>query len=163
MPDHDELDALIARLEAEEAELVLDRFTDDDAWTLGTWLRSTAVERGLPVTIDVQRGEHRLFHAALPGTSADNDAWIERKTRLVRRLGHPSYLVGRRLARSGTSLADLGMDPYLFVAAGGCVPVVVRGVGMVATVTVSGLPQAQDHALVVEALQELRDAAAAAH
>jgi uncharacterized protein (UPF0303 family) len=38
------------------------------------------------------------------------------------------------------------------VAHGGAFPVIVHRVGMVGTVAVSGLPQADDHALVVEGL-----------
>jgi uncharacterized protein (UPF0303 family) len=35
----------------------------------------------------------------------------------------------------------------------GAFPVLVRGVGMLGTVTVSGLPQADDHRLVVDVLR----------
>jgi len=156
-PDDDPtLAALIAELEAHEAELVLPRFTNDDAWALGSWLWTTAAQRGLAVTIDVQRGDQRLFHAARPGTAADNDAWIERKVQVVRRFGSSSYLVGRRLQRSGDTIEGVGLDPARYAAHGGCFPVLVAGVGMVGTVTVSGLAQADDHALVVEALRALR-------
>ncbi|QGQ17989.1 heme-degrading domain-containing protein [Cellulomonas sp. JZ18] len=155
--DETDLAALVARLEQDETARVLPRFTNDDAWWLGTWVRDTARERGLSVVVDVRRGEHQLFHAALDGTSADNDAWVERKVRTVRRLGQSSYLVGRRLALKGQTLLDIGLDPLLFVAAGGCVPVVVDGVGPVGTLAVSGLPQADDHALAVEALAALRE------
>ena len=74
----------------------------------------------------------------------------------MRRTETASYLVGRRLAVKGDRLEDRGLDPLLYAAAGGCVPIVVEGVGMVGTVTVSGLAQEDDHALVVEALRALR-------
>jgi uncharacterized protein (UPF0303 family) len=44
------------------------------------------------------------------------------------------------------------LDPDLYAAHGGVFPVIVRGVGPVGTVGVSGLPQAEDHAFVVEQL-----------
>ena len=37
----------------------------------------------------------------LPGSTADNDAWFERKGRVVQRYGASSFLVGRRLAAKG--------------------------------------------------------------
>jgi uncharacterized protein (UPF0303 family) len=45
------------------------------------------------------------------------------------------------------------VDGTLFAAHGGAFPVMVRHVGLVGTVTVSGLPQAEDHRLVVAVLR----------
>ena len=157
MADRPDLATVIEELEAQERAQVLTRFTNEDAFALGSWLWAVATERSLPITIDVQRGEQRLFHAAKEGTFADNDCWIDRKAKLVRRVGSASYLVGRRLERNGDDLADLGLDRLHFAAAGGCVPVVVDGVGLVGTLTVSGLDEADDHALAVEALSALME------
>ncbi len=144
----------MAELVAQEQRLVFTRFDNDDAWRLGCLLVELARERGAAVTVDVRRGEQQLFHCALPGTSADNDAWIERKIRVVRRYGSSSYLVGQRFRDQGTSFEERSrLDPDLFAAHGGAFPVLVAGVGLVGTVAVSGLPQLEDHLLVVEALQ----------
>jgi uncharacterized protein (UPF0303 family) len=144
---------LILRLEAEQRELELTRFDHDDAWRLGRLLVDMARERGAPVTVDIRRGGHQLFHFALPGTSADNDAWVERKSAVVARFGDSSYLVGARGRLAGRSLAERGLDPLRYADHGGSFPIVIAGVGAVGAVTVSGLPQADDHALVVEALR----------
>jgi uncharacterized protein (UPF0303 family) len=106
------------------------------------------------VTISVRRGDQRLFHAALPGTSADNDAWIDRKTRVVDRYGHSSYFVGTRFRAAGSTFEESSrLDPDLYAAHGGVFPVIVEGVGPVGTVGISGLPQVDDHAFVVEQLE----------
>ncbi|MGI5244549.1 heme-degrading domain-containing protein [Dactylosporangium sp. CA-139066] len=148
------MDDLIAELEAQEARLVFDRFDNDDAWALGCRLVDVARERDLAITIDVRRGGQQLFHAARPGTAPDNDRWIERKIRVVERLHASSYLVGRRLAAKGRTFdADYGVDPADYATHGGAFPIRVRNVGVVGVVTVSGLPQADDHALVVEVLE----------
>ncbi|MEV0726262.1 heme-degrading domain-containing protein [Micromonospora purpureochromogenes] len=146
---------LIARLEAEQRKLILTRFDHDDAWRLGLLLVGLARARGAAVTIDIRHGRQQLFHYALPGTSADNDAWIRRKSRIVTRFGASSYLVGLRHRLAGRTSADeTGLNPRRYAAYGGSFPLTIAGVGVVGTVTVSGLPQADDHRLVVEALQD---------
>ena len=117
---NDEQRALIASLEEQERRLVFTRFDNTDAWRLGSAMAAAATERNLPVTIDIRRGGQQLFHAALPGTTAENDSWIERKVNVVNRFAAASYLVGRRLAARGTALDEaLGVDPRLFAAHGG--------------------------------------------
>jgi uncharacterized protein (UPF0303 family) len=149
----DDLAGLIGRLERDEQRLVFTRFDNADAWQLGCLLVDLATGRDLPIAVDIRRGAQQLFHAALPGSTADNDAWIARKVRVVERYGASSYLVGRRLAAKGQKLdAAMGVDEALYAAHGGAFPVRVRDVGVVGVVTVSGLPQAEDHALVVEAV-----------
>lgn len=155
MSDDAEVAALIEQLEEQQDRLQFDRFTNDDAWELGSLLVRLGRDRGLVLTVDIRRHGHQLFHAALAGTTPDNDSWVERKIAVVNRFGGSSYLVGRRLAQNGKTLDEAsGLDPIRYAAHGGCFPIIVRNVGVVGTVTVSGLPQAQDHALVVEALQE---------
>lgn len=147
------MNELIAELEAQEQRLQFTRFDNDDAWTLGCLLVEVAKARGLSVTIDIRRHGHQLFHASLPGTMPDNDRWVERKVRVVERFNASSFLVGRRLAAQGRALdQERGVDPADYAPHGGSFPVRVRHVGVVGTVTVSGLPQADDHALVVECL-----------
>lgn len=145
MTEADDRRALLAQLSAQEEHLVFGRFDNDDAWRLGSAMVTEATDRGLPVAIDIRRHGHQLFHAALPGTTPDNDAWIERKINVVNRFNTASYLVGRRLAMEGSALE--GPD---WAAHGGAFPIRVRDVGVVGTVTVSGLPQAEDHAFVTE-------------
>ncbi|MGM7668264.1 heme-binding protein [Microbacterium sp. A93] len=45
-------------------------------------------------------------------------------------------------------------DGALYAAHGGSFPATVSGTGVVGSITVSGLAQADDHALVVEALEQ---------
>ena len=147
---------LISALEDDERRLVLRRFDNATAWRLGTTLAGWAVERGLDVAVIVERHGHEVFHAVLGGATPDNDAWARRKMNVVRRFEASSYLVGRRLDAKGRVLdADWGVDPADFAAHGGAFPVRIAGVGVIGVVAVSGLPQADDHALVVEALATL--------
>jgi uncharacterized protein (UPF0303 family) len=144
---------LLAELAAQEERLQFTHFDNDTAWALGVQLVEAAKERQLGVTVSVRRGTQRLFHAALPGTSADNDAWIDRKSRVVDRYGHSSFLIGTQFKAGGSTFEESSrLDPDLYAAHGGVFPVIVKNVGPVGTVGVSGLPQADDHAFVVEQL-----------
>lgn len=153
----DDLDALIATVQEQERRLVLTRFTHDDAWALGSLVVGLARERGLPVTVDVTRGAQQLFHAALEGTAAHNDVWIARKVATVRELGTSSFLAGLQARARGGAFEDAPwIDATRMAGHGGAFPITVTGVGVVGTLTVSGLPQADDHALAVEALELFR-------
>ena len=149
------LEEELRRVEAEERELVLESLDNDDALDLGLALVELARTRKLPIAIDVERCGQRLFHAAMPGAAPDNFHWIERKKRLVNRTYHSSYATSLRLRVKQRTLAEeMHLDEKEFAPHGGCLPLVVRRVGFVGTLTVSGLPQRDDHLLAVEALRE---------
>jgi uncharacterized protein (UPF0303 family) len=144
----------VADLAAEEEELQFTSFTNDDAWELGTALVEYARREGAPVAIDISRNHHQLFRAALPGATPDNDTWITRKQRVVHRFGHSTLHTRQAFVERGTTFEDaLGLDPQQYAAHGGGFPVLVRSVGPVGVVVVSGLPQLEDHRMVVSALR----------
>ena len=146
----------VAELAAEEQELRWQHFDEDDAWRLGSALVTVARERRLPVAVDVARGDQQLFHAALAGSSPDNDAWLARKARTVRRFHTSSLHVGQLCRDAGRPLEEVfAVSPLEYAAHGGAFPVTVAGVGVVGSVAVSGLPQLEDHALVVEVLRSV--------
>lgn len=145
---------LAERLQGEDLELRFDDFTLDDAWSLGCRLRQAAAEAGLPVVIGIMLGQQRVFHSALPGSSADNDDWLARKTRVALRYGQSSLAVGQSFRDSGKDFdTDARLDVTRFAAHGGVVPIRLRGGTVIGAVGVSGLPQLEDHAFVVQHLR----------
>jgi uncharacterized protein (UPF0303 family) len=151
-------DTLLRTLAEQEERLTFRRFTTDTALDLGAHVLAGARQRSLPVTIAVLKGRQRVFHAALPGTSLDNDEWLDRKARVVERYGKSSWRVGEQFRVDGSTFDEKSrLDTALYAAHGGVFPVIVRGVGMVGSVGVSGLPQADDHALVVELVEDFLD------
>ncbi|MGZ6390990.1 MAG: heme-degrading domain-containing protein [Ktedonobacterales bacterium] len=146
---------LLQTLLQEEAEIQFTEFTNDTAWRIGSRLVEVARQESLGVAIDIRRHGHQLFHAALPGTSPDNDAWIKRKNRVVNRFGHSSFYMGNLYKSQGATIEEKALlDPTRYAPHGGAFPIIIKGVGVVGTVTVSGLPQAEDHKLVVRILRE---------
>ena len=149
------MDEILTQLLQEEQELQFTKFNEDTAWKLGTQLVETARGRDLPVTVDITRGSHQLFHASLRGTSPDNDEWVKRKVRLVYRFGHSSFYVGQMLKSKGKTIEQSYLlSESEYAPHGGCFPIIVKDTGMVGTITVSGLPQEEDHKLVIEALRQ---------
>jgi uncharacterized protein (UPF0303 family) len=147
-------DDLLAELLDQERRLTFPRFDNDTAIDLGLAVVSEARAKSLPVTVDVTRAGQQIFHMALPGTVADNDHWVARKVALVMRFGHSSFYMGRKAAAKGIPFHETYLvDPTEFAPHGGCFPIIVEGTGLVGTVTVSGLPQEDDHKLVVAVLE----------
>ena len=142
-------------VQREEDELQFRSFSNALALRVGLRLVDVATAAGQAVTIDIMRGEQQLFHHALEGTSSDNDDWIRRKNRVVRRFGHSSFYMGLYYKSRDTTIeAKSLLDPREYAPHGGAFPLTIRGVGVVGTVSVSGLPQEEDHRLVVGVLRE---------
>ena len=140
---------------AESAHLVFPQFNEDQAWDLGCRLVSMSKRADFGVVINIRTANRTLFHASLPGSAPLNDNWARRKSNTALQFQESSLLVGTRNLANGQTLADQGLDEADYADHGGAVPICVVGVGVVAVVTVSGLPQCEDHALVVRAIIEM--------
>lgn len=143
----------IAAIARQEADLQFDRFDEDTAFHLGCLAREEGARRMAPIAIDIRTPSRVLFAATLPGSTPDNADWIRRKAALVLRVHRSSYGFGRELEIRGRALGDeIGLPPRDYAAHGGGFPIRVKGAGVVACLTISGLPQREDHRLAVWAL-----------
>ena len=150
-----EYEELLKVLRQQEEEVQFGSFTHDTALAVGMALLEEARGRGKSVAIDISRNGQQLFHYAMPGTVADNGEWIKRKNRVVNRFGHSSFYVGTYLRSQGQTMEEkylLSSNEY--AAHGGAFPLIIKDVGVVGTITVSGLPQQEDHELVVTTLKQ---------
>lgn len=149
------LQVLLEELKKEEEQIQFDQFNNRTAYEVGTFLTEEAYRRDLPIVIDICKGEQQLFHHALPGTSRDNDEWIRRKNRVVNRFLHSSYYMGTYYKLHNTDIRGKSfLDPEEYAPHGGAFPIIVRNAGVVGTITVSGLPQKEDHEYVVGMLKQ---------
>jgi uncharacterized protein (UPF0303 family) len=142
-------------LTAEAQRLVFPRFTEDTALALGLTLVEMARTAAMPIVIDIRSADRCFFHAALPGSAPLNDLWAARKSATALKFQEASLLVGTRNREKDESLAKHGLSSDTHADHGGAVPIRVQGVGMVACVTVSGLPQVEDHKLAVRGIEAL--------
>ncbi len=149
------MEEILKQLIKEEEELQFIKFNEDTAWQIGSNLVTQAITDRLPITIDITRGDHQVFHASRPGTSADNDEWVKRKVRLVYRFGHSSFYIGQLLKSKGKRLEEAYLiSESLYAPNGGCFPILLKGTGVIGTITVSGLAQEEDHEVVIRAIRE---------
>ncbi|WP_391090155.1 heme-degrading domain-containing protein [Vibrio sp. NH-UV-68] len=139
----------------QEAELQFEVFNNQTAWELGSLIKSRAEAKQVNVAIEIVRNGHRLFSFAMPDTSRDNQRWIERKRNVVDRYEHSSWYMGQYYKAKGKTIDQASLvDAKEFAPYGGSFPLIIRGVGVVGSISVSGLPQYEDHKLVVDTITE---------
>lgn len=149
------LEQELQQVENQEATLIFPAFDASIAWDLGVAIREKAFSRRSAVTIDIRRGEDILFFYAMPGTAPANADWARRKRNVVELLRRSSYAVGLDCLIKGESIEEqMGLPKRDFACHGGCFPIRVARAGHIGTITVSGLPQREDHYLIVEVITE---------
>lgn len=143
----------IAKIIEQENALVFASFDEAEAFALGSLLRDRALRDGLAINIDIRLWDRPLFYAALPGSRASNADWARRKINAVRHFLKPTY---RLFLENGDEIpaAKHGLAITDFVFAGGAFPIRVANGGVVGAVAISGLPQRDDHNVVVAVLAE---------
>jgi uncharacterized protein (UPF0303 family) len=143
----------IACLRRQETALQFKGLDEASAWALGSRMRDDALARKLPLVIDIRIGIRPLFYVALPGTTPENPDWVRRKVNTVYRFEACSYRIGLEYKVKGQGFdAARGIDPANFAPAGGGFPIRIPGTGLVGAVTVSGIPQREDHNFVASNL-----------
>lgn len=146
----------LERLTLQEQRLQFDAFDQRTAWELGTHIKALCEEAGVALAIEVRLSKETVFYYAMPGTGPTNADWARRKRNAVELLHTSSYALGLKLEQEKSSLeAKQGLPLRDYATHGGSFPIRVRGVGVVGVVTVSGIPQRDDHAMVVKALAAL--------
>ena len=139
----------------EERHLVLPSLIVADALEIGEIAKSFGTKKGLPIAVEVRIGDWIIYHASLPGSTSENQWWIDRKARVVL-LKHHSTIYER------VSAEERGVDWHkennlldeTHAIHGGGLPLITKGEGFVGVLLVSGLPQVEDHLLGVEVLTE---------
>lgn len=141
-----------------ERELQFDAFTNDMALELGLLLVKMCREQGHALTIDITKSGQQIFHYSFEGTLPDNDEWVIRKNRIVNRLHHCSYYTQLYMEQEGKSIDErYHISAYEFSPYGGAFPIGIKNVGVVGTITVSGLPPADDHEFVAAGIRAYQD------
>ena len=139
----------------EEMRLTLPSLTLTDALEIGEIAKFFGQDRSLPIAVEVRVGDWIIYHASLPGSTVENQWWMDRKARVVKLKKH-STLYERVLAE------ECGVDWHkennlldeTHAIHGGGFPLITKEDGCVGALLISGLPQVDDHLLGVEVLTE---------
>ena len=143
----------IERIAAQERRLVFSRFDEETAFALGSAIRARGLVERWPIVVEIRTFDRPLFYAALPGSTADNANWARRKFNVVRHFGRSTYrMVLEQKSPDRALKTGFGLSVSDYVLAGGGFPVTVQGAGVIGAIMVSGLPERQDHGVIVEAL-----------
>ena len=144
-----------SQLISEEQILTLPSLDLAGALEIGEIAKSTAILRKLPLAIQVRLSDWIIYHASLPGSTSENNWWIDRKARVVS-LKHHSTMFER------VSAEERGVDWHkennlldeTHAIHGGGLPLITKDEGIKGVLLISGLPQVEDHLLGVEVLTE---------
>ncbi|WP_419695736.1 heme-degrading domain-containing protein [Mesorhizobium muleiense] len=144
----------IALIQKQEAELVFSVFDEAVAFKIGgSTIRDRALAQSLPIIVDIRTFDRPLFYAAMPGSNASNPDWARRKINVVQRFLKSTYRMVLEQQRPDRSFKPgEGLDISDYVLAGGGFPITVKGAGVIGVIAVSGLPEREDHGVVVDAL-----------
>jgi uncharacterized protein (UPF0303 family) len=143
-----------AQILRDEESAVLKSFDNKVALQIGERAVALGLERSLPMAISIRIGDWEIFKASLPGSSIENDGWIQRKANVVN-LTHHSTMYERVLAEETGSDWHLqhGVEDATHAIHGGGFPIITAGGGFQGVIVISGLPQVEDHLFALEILQ----------
>ena len=139
----------------EEEHLQLPSLTLIELLEIGDIATKIGLSRSVPIAVELRLGDWVVYHASLPGSTPENQGWIDRKARVVMLKKH-STLYER------VSAEERGVDWHkennlldeTHAIHGGGLPLITKDNGFVGVLLISGLPQVKDHLLGVKVLTE---------
>lgn len=146
-----EMNEILEMCRQQEAQFQFDRFTRADALALGLKLTENAKKYEPGVAVRIVMNGVTVFQYLPEGAELNNAIWMDRKVRTVSQFGHASLYV---MAELNGDPAEQKLEANDYALGGGGFPLLIRGVGMVGVITVSGLPHMDDHQLIIDTLTE---------
>jgi uncharacterized protein (UPF0303 family) len=135
-------------------QLIVEKFTAQDAWDLGQTLYMFGQDLDKPVAFEIYAYGQVLFRYSFGGLNPDKDLWLMRKRNTAIHFATSSLAMEEKMAREATSLKKkYGLANESFVAVGGSIPLVIESAGVIGAVTVTGLKPQEDHQVVEDAFE----------
>ena len=138
---------------AQEQSCRFQKFSNQEAMELGKLALDIAIERKLPIALEIRINVWTVFKASLPGSKPENDGWISRKARVVMMTGHSTMYERVRAEEQGIDWhAEHGVVDETHAIHGGGLPLLTKDGILRGVMIISGLPQVDDHNLGIEIL-----------
>jgi len=142
---------MIQILKQQEEILEFDSFSNEDAFRIGVLLVEYSRSKQVAVAIEIVINGWSVFLHAMQGTRPENNRWLRRKRNFLD-YRHTSSLLGQQiLLVQNKTLHDLALAESDYADKGGSFPIRIAG-QVIGSITVSGLPDTEDHQLVVDVL-----------
>ena len=139
----------------EEQLLNLPNLDIVSAIELGEIAKTFGMMRDLPIAVEVRLGDWIIYHASLPGSTVENQGWVDRKARVVKLKEHSTMYERVSAEERGVDwFVENKLSEKTHAIHGGGLPLITKKDGFVGVLLISGLPQVEDHLLGVEVLTE---------
>ena len=139
----------------EEQLLTLPKLDVVDALEIGQIASSFGTEHGLPIAVEVRVGDWIVYHASLPGSTVENQGWIDRKARVVMLKQHSTLFERVSAQERGVDwFKENNLTDATHAIHGGGLPLITQGDVFVGVLLISGLPHVEDHLFGVKVLTE---------
>ena len=151
---------LMQQIIDQEQEIVFDFFDSTMLRKLADYLMDEMDKAIVPLTAAVTiKDHHKLFHYSANGCSQDKDNWVRRKTNTVLNFGHSSqWFYYKTLGNHEELTVKYGLSLKDYTVSGGAVPILIKGIGCIGAVAVSGYSGPwDDHDLAMRALRYVKD------
>jgi uncharacterized protein (UPF0303 family) len=135
-------------------KIELDSFSNKVALEMGLTIIDLAKSRNQHIAVEICRLNHTVFLYIDDNLPADKHNWLRRKANVVKQFEESSLSVKNDLKEGNMTLnKTFALDEKDFLAKGGSIPIFVKNAGMLATITVSGLHDEEDHKIIMDALK----------
>ena len=142
----------------EEVEILkrieLDGFSNRTAMEMGLRIIDLAKSRNQHIAVEISRLNHTIFLYVDDELPVEKHNWLRRKANVAKQFEESSLSVKNDLKEGNMTLEKtFGLDEKNFLAKGGSIPIFIKNAGMIATITVSGLHDEEDHKIIIDALK----------
>lgn len=135
-------------------KITLQKFDNELALEMGMAVVSLAKKRKQHIAIEIARLNYTVFLFIDDTLPADKHNWLRRKANIAKHFEESSLSVKHDLINGNMTLGQtFGLDGKDYIAKGGSIPIMVKDAGMIATITVSGLKDVDDHQIILDALK----------